>query len=118
MRNIVGFAELYSFAPQYRIGCHDVEIKLAERPVAGILLGGEVKHHTNRKRVRDGVVRVLVERAGSEILQQRDGLINPRLCIRKRTGLFCRIAPFIEYFVNDMSFLTPGWIYRWAIPTI
>ena len=40
MGDIVGLAQFNPRLPQQRIGGHDMEVELGNRPVAGILIGG------------------------------------------------------------------------------
>src|SRR5438270_2127103 len=43
VRDVIGLADVDALFPQDRVGGHDVEVELAERPVPGELFFGEVE---------------------------------------------------------------------------
>ena len=78
-----------------------MEVELAERPIAGELIPGEVEDHSHGQIEDDRLVlRCLIERVAAERVEERQRLIDPRSSFGQRAWVLASVAAFVEDFLD------------------
>ena len=96
MGDVVGLAELDAPGAEDRVGGHQVEVELRQRPVAGVLLGGEVEVHALGEGVGDRGGRVDGGHGGGGLFDGGDGFGDAGAGFGEGAGVLGGVAAFFE----------------------